>query len=351
MRTLTIAAFLAALCGAATAFAGGGPTSSVACGYSYGSWSAPNGSLVTNRSSGVVKGVIDAIGEYRTHSMLSHGTLGWVTHNTMQTPGTNDVCKACDEPIRANELQNGYPGASQTNMGGIYEFLYSEGGVEALFYQAGGADGEKVANCTWSNFPYTYVASQQSGSGLYRLKHPQTQAFIPYWVYAYKDGNWAGDDNGFFSTDWHANEQKGMVCSTFLAYLSAHYTGNYTNSRYYNGNQACNAMWGLAGNIQSECNSTQGFWAGLGAGVACFFCDFDTNVCDDAGRQTARCFATNNCDNGHDDLSNSYCSGGATSLSPDQLGGWLGDKSSKWGNSGNNYVYWNGAGSTYGCWF
>ena len=61
MRKLTVGASLglAVLLATTTAFAGGGNTSSVACGASPASWNAPNGALVISRATGVVKGVIE----------------------------------------------------------------------------------------------------------------------------------------------------------------------------------------------------------------------------------------------------------------------------------------------------
>src|SRR5262249_40000528 len=59
------------------AHAGGSDTSSIACGSSSSGWSAPKGSLVSNYGAGPVKAVLQALGETRTHQILSHGPGGW----------------------------------------------------------------------------------------------------------------------------------------------------------------------------------------------------------------------------------------------------------------------------------
>src|SRR3954463_7418565 len=66
------------------AYAGSSDTSDIACGSAPAGWNVPNGSIVLSRGGeGPVTAVLDAVGEYRTHSMLSHGPGGQVTHETM----------------------------------------------------------------------------------------------------------------------------------------------------------------------------------------------------------------------------------------------------------------------------
>src|SRR5262245_16629796 len=103
------------------ALAGASDTSDSACGSSPSGWHAPNGSLVLSRGGeGPVTAVLDAVGEYRTHSMMSHGPGGEVTHETMYSPGTNGWPTYCSTPLKVGELRDGYPGASRVNQGAIY---------------------------------------------------------------------------------------------------------------------------------------------------------------------------------------------------------------------------------------
>src|SRR4051794_10869105 len=50
------------------------------CGMTTADWNVPNGGVVFNRGDGPIRNVVDAIGEYRTHSMLSHGPGTGMTH-------------------------------------------------------------------------------------------------------------------------------------------------------------------------------------------------------------------------------------------------------------------------------
>jgi hypothetical protein len=283
--------------------------------------------------------------------MISYGPNSWVFHSTAFNPGTNDVCKACDEPIRAGELQGGYPGASAVTQGGIYTDLYADGAPQYVYWADGGTNGATVALNTMACMSPTWVTSQKNGSyGLYRFKDP-TGNFMPYWPYAYmnRTGD-VTDDNRYYyqSANHYWGVEGGQICSTFPAYLQKHFLGLQVTKKNYGTTVTCNSAKTLKGMVESQCNSGQGFWTSLGAGVACTFCDFDTNVCDDAGRQAARCFSHNNCDNGHDDYS---CPGtSAITVSPDRIGSWQGAVNSVW-PAQNNGVQWNQGGSQYGCWF
>jgi hypothetical protein len=96
------------------------------CGYVPALWNAPYGSLVVSRSNGgSIRPVIVAIGEYYTHSMLSLGTTG-IMHAEMKQPDQNSWPTACSTPLNSGQLQFGYPGAEQINLGGAYADLQGE---------------------------------------------------------------------------------------------------------------------------------------------------------------------------------------------------------------------------------
>src|SRR5512140_916299 len=119
-----------------SALAGSSDTSDVACGSAPAGWNAPNGALVLDRGEGgPVTAVLDSVGEYRTHSMLSHGPGSWVSHETMHNPGTNGWPTYCSTPARVGDIRDGYPGASRINQGAIYQFTYSGGAPSFIAYQ------------------------------------------------------------------------------------------------------------------------------------------------------------------------------------------------------------------------
>ena len=66
---------------------------SAECGSTAAGWNAPNGAVVFNRGPGPIRSVMDAIGEYRTHSMLSHGPGGSVSHATLATPSQTSLAR------------------------------------------------------------------------------------------------------------------------------------------------------------------------------------------------------------------------------------------------------------------
>ncbi|MFY0583358.1 hypothetical protein ACN28S_61800 [Cystobacter fuscus] len=90
-----------------------------------------------NRGPGPIRSVLDAIGEYRTHSMLSHGPGAGVTHATMATPKQTDWPGVCAKPMNGQQLQYGYPGLEQINQGGIYNYMYTDDGTEWAGWQQG----------------------------------------------------------------------------------------------------------------------------------------------------------------------------------------------------------------------
>src|SRR6187431_1356146 len=97
------------------------------CGSVAASWNVPAGAVVFSRSPGPVRDVIDAAGESRSHSMLSHGPGGSASHASMVTPGRNGYSTPfsgfCETPLKESQLREGYPGASVISGGGVYTYL------------------------------------------------------------------------------------------------------------------------------------------------------------------------------------------------------------------------------------
>src|SRR5262249_26560999 len=146
-------------------------------------------------AAGPVSTILQAAGETRTHSMLVHGN-GYVTHAAMRTPA--EVASfSCDSPIDPGQLQDGYPGMEQINMGALYAFTYGPVGPGAgsvattstvvdFFYQGGNGDGlnrgQTAADWVWNNLPYWYL-----GNGTYQVGFVGQGAPASYLLYQYKD--------------------------------------------------------------------------------------------------------------------------------------------------------------------
>lgn len=337
------------------AWAGG--TGSVACGSSPATWNAPAGAIVLSRSAGPVSGVLTALGEYRTHSMLVHGN-GWVTHAAMYTPGITDWPKYCSTPLQPSELQNGYPGASQIQQGGAYEFLYG-GPVEYAAFQRGcngsvcpNADGQGVADWVWDNMPYEWTPSRQGTDGFYRIEPWTPPALTVYSLYQFRDLQSVNLGE--------PNSSNGIICSTLISYAQ-YMSGKGAITAYsYPHDQVVSGINGLLSSVEDECNRGVGFWKGLGTKITCF-----EGICDDAARQVANCTAVGRCDTDSDG-DNTFASvradpnSVATSISPDRLGGWSGHPwdgylqgsgVSVWAADNEQTLQWNSPGNVYGCWF
>ncbi|HEY8208843.1 MAG TPA: hypothetical protein VIG99_15240 [Myxococcaceae bacterium] len=343
-------AFLA-LSGAA--YAGSSDTSDVACGSAPAGWNVPNGSLVLTRGSGgPVTAVLDSVGEYRTHSMISHGPGGEVTHETMHNPGTNGWPTYCSTPLRVGELRDGYPGASRINQGAVYRTLYGSGTLEYIAYQrsrtAAGYDenGATVANWILSSMPTVTVTSQQNGGQTLKRLIGPNGAILQYVLYQYRD---LGNVN-YGGTGWN----NGMVCSTLLGHANYRAGFGAVNAFAYNHSQLQTAGNALYNSVESECNSGLGFWGSIGTSITCF-----ESICDDAARQVRNCMSAGQCNTDSSSVWNGISNDASTvarSISPDRLGGWSGHPYtgagvSVWAYDTSNTVQWNAGGTLYGCWF
>jgi hypothetical protein len=334
------------------AFGSAASSNSVACGSTAAGWNAPNGTIVFSRGGGPVRNTIDAIGEYRTHTMVSHGPGGWTTHASMFTPGTNGWPTYCSTPLNADELKNGYPGASQQNQGAIYVYLYSGGDNQYLAYQLGNNDGTNkgatVANYIWNSLPYQWVTSaKDGGQGLYRVKYTNG-SLTNYSLYQYKNLDGVSTDKS--AVAWNS----GIVCSTLIAYAQNQSVWA-VNPFTYDHNKLVAGGNGIYNGVKSDCDNNMGWMKGVGAAITCF-----EGICDDAGRQVRNCMATGVCnsdDSGYWDGVANNSATTATSVSPDRIGGWGGhptsvvNGNSVWAYSGGNTVQWNSGGNSYGCWY
>ena len=334
---------------------------SVACGSASTAWNAPDGALVLSRSQGPVSGTLSGVGEYRTHSMLAHGN-GWVTHSTMYSPSTTGWPTYCSTPLDANELRNGYPGASAVSPGAIYAFLYGGGSsVEYIGYQRGcnaaqcpNDDGSDIAAWLWNSIPYEWVQSREDASqGLYRLLVGTPSRATNYSLFQYR----AIETVNFGGVGWN----NGTVCSTFLAYAQYMADKRAVTAHTYPHEAVVSAMNGLMGAVESDCRAGIGFWKNIAVNLTCF-----EDICDDAARQVANCMAVGRCDTDDDDSADTFAGvrndpgATATSISPDRLGGWSGhpwegylDGSgvSVWAADTEQELQWNSAGNVYGCWY
>lgn len=322
------------------ALAGGDDTGDDACGYNHANWDSWKGDLILTRNpSGPIYSVLNTIGEYYTHSIISHGSTKSfaASHSTMHMPGQKSWPDVCDGPCREDELKFGYPGFSHLDPGGLYNYIYGDSVTRSstitirAFYNAHGATtsdwllrsadyraylSQKPSfassvpaiyntfgtsyenNCpaSWETDSWCDLGCQFSDTkcrdAVFLIGSPRgdTGAWdrIPYWMNEYVD--LVNTHNG---NVWKpAQSTNGAVCSTIVAWSLRKATGLTVSPKtYYNNDSSSRGMLTRAGNalhdaVENECGS---FWGWVA-------CGFDS-VCDDAGRQIRNCMTGANCNN------------------------------------------------------
>lgn len=314
------------------------------CGYAPAGWNAPNGAVVFSRGPGPIRDVLDAVGEYRTHSMLSHGPGAGVSHATMRTPDKRGWPEVCGLPMVAGQLQYGYPGLEQINQGGIYMYLYGDSGPEFLGYQRGEASGAAlIADTLWYNHDYTSQTSRVDSNQIIDrpLRHGD---LISYSLYQFRDLE------AVHQMPSHS-VNNGMVCSTFLAYAQNYAGRGVVSPHTYSHAQIANVSNSLYAGIYNTCKQSLGWFESAALTVACPF----INVCANAGHQVTNCMSANWCDTSDANIWRGVRdnpSATATSISPDRIGGWGVHpiNVSHWAPDYNHQIQWNAGGNTYGCW-
>jgi hypothetical protein len=356
------------------------------CGYSAPNWNAPRGAAVTHHSIGPISVIMDAISEYRTHVAMSHGTSGWVTHATTATPSQVVVSQpifdnSCpfDAPLNASELASGYPGWSQTNLGGYYAFLYGGGSqpdylayqipIVAYFFgrpllptqlDLGAAQG--TADYAWYNQAYQWTNSQTTdAAGIYLLGTNVGTGFH-HIAYSFNE----------YMANLH---QYGIVCSTALA--SEYEVWQQSNSpndltwprpptsnHEYTKDQTINAGNNLWWAVYNDCmqQPVLGQHYPVNWTIASIAQCNMPQLCMNAAYQVLNCFVWGpdiygSCGRTESDswsyyVNNTIDQTGANSISPDYILGRSGYPSdtSVWAPYPDSPVQWSGAGNVYGCW-
>jgi hypothetical protein len=318
-------------------------TANGGCGYVPAGWNAPYGSAVLSRSNGgPIRPVIIAIGEYYTHSMLSLGTAG-IVHAEMKTPAQSSWPTVCTRPLDVNQLQYGYPGVTQINLGGAYADLQEEE-ITPVYLWGDPARAAAIAN--WIvNAPQVGAQSQYDGTVSLSRKL-RNGAPVPYSLYQYRN---IEQTNEAAST----SSNNGMVCSTFLSWVHLQGGAGYVSAHTYDHALIANAANALFGTVQAACNTGVGFWSGLLRSVSCPFYD----VCENAADQVTNCMSANACGSNdntiwHGVRDDPFTT--ASSVSPDRLAGLPphGVGTTTWSyDQGYHPIAWNAPGAQYGCWY
>lgn len=339
-----------------------------ACGSGPPNWNAPKGAVVSLSSSGPIRSIINALGEVRTHTILSHGN-GWASHATTAQPSLSGGCAW--NPILPSELARGYPGYSVVNLGAMYTFV---NGATFLNYQIPteqysvsdfqGAEG--VADFVWDWAPQGDWRAAWQWTGSYYLLGEiwpgERFQGLPYEFNQYM--------NSLGRLDGNTANGPGVVCTTAIGFSYAKWRTfvnpsfprpniprhNYSKQQTVNaGNALWNAINTMCLNGLSWSERNMDWLANCNS----------TAQCQQAAWQTLNCFfdgpnVYGACDGQSTSNWNTYVNDGspqndygANSLSPDGLLGWSGlpTNDSLWAPYVDHPVQWSGSGNVYGCWF
>jgi len=380
------------------AAAGGMDTDAVACGSAPASWSAPRGAIVGVRLDDAVAGVIDTVGEYRTHAMLSHGIGAGASQAIAHAPGRTGWPTYCSRPLRARELEHGYPGASRVNEGGAYANIYVPS-LEHVGYTIPSDDdrrdlAERTAGVAQYDLPAMWLRSiQDPAQGLELLSetgwdHSCDRNWFSHGSYylscpaAWRgtgDGcdcgcQWTDPDCGagdfrrleYSSFQYRNLENRhlanpsvtnnGVQCSSFIALLFHKETGDHVEPFTYDHATSVAAAEGLYDRVLEQCDAGLGFWGSIGAAITCF-----ELICDDAARQVRNCFIDPAyCDSDSDvpwQRVRTDAAAVSTTISPDRLLGQSGHPGQwaphvgPWAGDAEVPLTWSSGGNVYGCWF
>lgn len=295
-------------------------------------WNVPNGGLVINRSGGMVRVILDAVNEWGTHSVLSHGTDFWVTQATAKQPATQDSCSV---PIKKADLTNAGPGVSAVSLPALYVYYFANGlwssgigtrasgstakvnGVEGMewysgnspagdwgyfegranpwtWYPASSNRGRKVADFMWT---WPLWGSFATGGDLVYRYQADDGVFMRYGFNRFLDMRnlYKGDANGNI----------GQVCSTLPAWASwrAEQGGVRVHTPYSHTDKV-RAIDALRGAVKYECdsgfvNAVVGFnYNGILSRAYCEVHDFINggDMCTRAANQVTNAFAVDTAD-------------------------------------------------------
>jgi hypothetical protein len=363
------------------------------CGSTNAGWNAPNGAVVIEHAGGgPTVGIITALGEWGTHSMLSHGPDASVTHAIAGDP---TIAQDCDFPIDRGWAKAAGPGLEIVGQGAIHTVLYGDGTAPVdngpnlgLWYQSGITytppnllipytvdTGPIVGNYdpSWGNDHGDQISTYQDWQG--------------EWLTNFSfdiQGQLGGTAPIYFGWNQYMNSSTtpqgvpgynfdtgfGVVCSTSLAmwqhdalWNQYGYTGDVI-PRSYSFDVTLAAGSALHNNVHDRCsggttvdlgNWNNGFNV-LQAGYAAYCSIIGKDICENAGNEMVNCIL-GNCDTNNSNWG--WGLPGAYSISDDDIGCWngngtgapcTGSGSSVWGWDVMNPVQWNSGGSDYSCW-
>jgi hypothetical protein len=345
----------------------------VLCGSTSAGWNVPNGGAVFEQSPGVIQGVLAAVGEYRTHSMLSRGPDGWVTHATSITPPVNGdrnfMGSECSAPISQSFLYASTPGLETISQGAAYAFLYKGGPINFIAYQGGQMGSPGGSNSAIGNL---FVGTGMSWVDWYSTADSNQVVFAEAYNGTQIHYGWYQYMNVQGTAQGVPGANTGVVCSTSLAlwqHDALSKTSGYTGDvipRSYPGNIIGPAATALYNGVYSECTQQTGgtfssfgsFLQNVGTCSLCLSC----NICNVAANQMVNCFANNDCgSSSSSEWQGIAANSTAVSISPDDIACWnnptngsgapcSGNGSSVWGWDISETVQWNSGGNSYSCW-
>ncbi|HVY32328.1 MAG TPA: hypothetical protein VHB79_37585 [Polyangiaceae bacterium] len=381
MSTKRLGFWMGALCAAAVPLLqSANAHAEVLCGYMENdTWNVAEGGMIWNQSAGMIQSAMQAIGEKRTHVAVSNGvkegTGVWVTHATMRSPSVASWPTVCDDPLDKGQLRFGQPGASQTPIGGYFQYLHGSDGQSVIDYKwqrgnstlpdtsmngvtnvikswpANSNRGQLVSDFFWWSMPYGVFTGQTNVTGVdtryFKLKWDNGQ-YMSYGLKQFRDIESVNLGQG-------PSTNNGVVCSTLASYGSQRADAGWVKEKVYTHQQVHDGLQALYNDVYAQCKSGTGYWKRVKSAVACF----DGDLCNETAQQVLDCFALGNCTDGESEAwagVRDDPAATARSVSPDCVTGWApgcgvtGPGASPWAYDFNQDVVFSGAGRRFGCW-
>jgi hypothetical protein len=355
-----------------------------ACASALPNWNVPNGAIVLSRGGdGPIRVVMDSIGEYFTHSALSHGSSATISHSSMQRPGRSSWPTVCSQPVDVGMLNAGWPGPSRVNAGATWGYYFNDGDNVDISWQSGNAPFADSAfypadsfPSRWQSWPANsnrgaimagYMMNALMGSSRSHTGNNvavdwySANVYSPFQVgYQFSQYVDMKDADLGFANCTGSSRCSASVCSTFLASNSRNANIGWVDHRTYPNNIVNQAAQSLYNQVFNQCKSGLGYWGGTFASAACLTFD---SLCSGAANQIVNSFVSGRTGDTGSGWRNVLADPNKTarSISPDCLGGWANGKgvsgcpatgggSSAWGFDLTHPAQFNGPGALFGCW-
>jgi hypothetical protein len=371
------------------------------CSFAQPTWNAPAGAVVFERSqNSELRPLFDALGEYRTHTMMSTGPGQMAVHNTAQPSQAGSP--SCNTPASGPSFSQ--PGLMAVQQADIFGSMFTTSngqltGPDFLAFQVPMQPGFAAAFLS-EIAQITNAVTNEGGLGGVAQGGPNGPQFQATWLgnqftydfHSFIDGAMLGMGEAtpfvnLGSVSPFYTPGNGGVCSSAAAFMQTRtfldqgvtYAGGWVQPKTYphsllyqggtlgNGGNDLGVAQTLFNSIYAQEHTADSFWGALKLAGFAVGCDFGgIDVFANAANQALNCVANQGCGDGNPDWVQQVVSPTltATSITDDTLGGWNGgpvwetlpgqppeprEGASVWAGGTFQQVQWSGEGTSVVC--